>query len=207
MKNKLTSLALLGASMGTGMLLGLAPITSVYAGTFNGKIVDDNGGEMGYIQFTWEPEQVTTNMLQGFESLTDFSFTNAANQTYDLQFAQNADFYDFTYNLSTNELKAMAIAGDITTATGRNGFRLEPDTSIQVNDNKYNANSIILNEFITVPQVSESLEMVNGVTLEELQNPTVDPSVDPVESVPENGLTTALLIIAGLVVLSPKKKI
>ena len=167
-------------------------------------MVDENGREMGYMQFTFDEEQVTTNMLQGFESLTDFSFTNAAGETYGLQFAQNADFQKFQYNLSTNELTAIAIIGDITTATKRDGFRLEPWTSSQVNDNEYNANIIILNEFITVPQVSNSLEMVNGVTLEELQNPTVDPNQ---ESVPENGLTTALLIIAGLVVLSPKKKI
>ncbi|MGB5769589.1 MAG: hypothetical protein WBM32_06920 [Crocosphaera sp.] len=203
MKNKLTSLALLGASMGTGLLLSLVPITSVYAGTLNQDIVDQNGQKMGNVAFDWDDSEVIDGSLKDFDSLTSFSFTDYNNNIYDLTFAQNADFKKFEYNLSTNELTAIAIIGDTTTPTGRDGFLLEPMTLNQVDGNEFNASNIKLRDFRIASGVSESLDIMDPVTLEEPENTTVE----PVETVPENGLATALLIITGLVVVNPKKKI
>ncbi|MGB5595368.1 MAG: hypothetical protein WBM62_15205 [Crocosphaera sp.] len=207
MKNKLTSLALLGASMGTGLLLSLVPITSVYAGTLNQDIVDQNGQKMGNVAFDWDDSEVIDGSLKDFDSLTSFSFTDYNNNIYDLTFAQNADFKKFEYNLSPNELTAIAIIGDTTTPTGRDGFRFEPMTFSQVDGDEFNASNIQFSESIMALGVRDRLDIMDHVILQESESLTVDPSVDPAESVPENGLATALLIITGLVVVNPKKKI
>jgi hypothetical protein len=202
MKTTITSLSLLGASLGTGMVLSLAPVTSVYAGTFERNVMDENGNKMGHIKFSWDETTTRTNVLEGFNSLTDFSLTDYANKTYDLQFAKSALYQLFEFNIDTQDIETKAYNLSHDTNTKKDGFELTFITSDFANISSDGSSSSDGNVAKFSPSVSDDNTVFTQFSLQEPQPEDPQP-----ESVPESGTTTALLVLAGLVLICPKKKL
>ncbi|WP_107666893.1 hypothetical protein [Cyanothece sp. BG0011] len=222
MNMKSTSLGFLGVSIGMGAIFSFAPLNPVQAGSLNREIINANGNKIGRIAFTWDDSIVTNNKLEGFNSLTSFSLTNYDDMSYDLNFAKNADFDSFDFNVSTGQLDIFAYNRTRATQTRKYGFEIKSEnfdsdviaSSLPVsnlpNEQKLNQaltnNTYFINFNLGEPTSSDSItpsgSQFNGYSAEKAKFVPVEQ--DP-QSVPENSLTTALLIIAGLVFLSPHK--
>lgn len=220
MNIKPTSLGLLGVSIGMGAILSLAPINPVYAGSFNREILDANGSKMGRMTFAWNDNKVSNNMLKGFDSLTNFSLMSYGGMSYDFDFVKNAKFGKFEFNVTDGKLDSFAFNRTRQTQTTKEGFRIKS----QDFDSDLIAADIPVSVFLTNEQSLDQALKTNrysvdfdlGVSSDSVSpagsNPFksdgarfVEPAEDTAQSVPENSLTTALLIIAGLVFLRPHK--
>ncbi len=207
MNIKQTSLGLLGVSVGMGAILGLAPVSPIQAASLDRDIVSPDGQTMGRIQFTWDDSAVVNNMLNKFTSLTSFSLTDYGKMGYKLEFAKNAEVQKFEFDIATGYLTMWAFNGSEETLTGFDGFLIESEQSSS------NANSSIpksatasnIDPLTQAFQVNTYQVVMNGGSnlSPAPKNIFVEPQNSP--SVPENSLTTALLIVAGLVFLSPNK--
>ncbi len=230
MNIKSTSLRLVGVCVSMGAIFSLAPINPVQAGSFNRDIMDVNGYKMGRMAFTWDDGTVTDSMLKGFDSLTSFSLMNYGGMSYDLDFVKNAHFKEFNFNITDGELNTYAFERTRATKTRRYGFDIKTQdfnsdliaasvpASIASNDQSLDealeTNRYIVNLDLSQPLPPESNITPGPATIS--SDPTTVPfmsnnarfvpaEVSPAQTVPENSLTTALLIIAGLVFLSPNK--
>lgn len=178
MNIKNTSLGSIGAGIAMGAIVSLASINPVHAGSFNRDIINSQGDTVGGLSFTWDDSLVVDNMLTKFTSLTSFYLTDYGTTSYDLDFAENADFQKFEYNVATDNLEMWAF-NSADTPTGSYGFMIKPEENLKSGTygmGMYGDKSL-------------DLEPVSFVTV----------------SVPENSLTTALLIIGGLIFLRPSK--
>ncbi|MDJ0659832.1 MAG: hypothetical protein QNJ42_10120 [Crocosphaera sp.] len=207
---KSTFLSLLGVSIGMGAVLGLAPINPVHAGSFNREIVDPNGHKMGRIAFTWDDSIVTNNMLKGFNSLNSFYVTDYGEMNYDLEFAKNTLFQNFDFNLSNGKLKILGANPSSETPTGQYGFTIwSKDFDSDVISSGAIAASTPIPTNQALNQAVNKNRYLTNLNLGDSNVPTDGTTLQPVEqesqSVPENSLTTALLIVAGLVFFGPHK--
>ncbi len=195
--------------MGMGAVLSLAPINPVQAGSFNREIVNPDGQKIGRLAFTWDDSKVTNNILEHFDSLTSFYLTNNDKMNYDLEFAKNTLFQNFEFNLINGKLRILGINLLSETSTGQSGFTIwskDFDSDV-ISSSEIAANlpnNQTLNQALAINQYSINLDFaisthsVDGNTLQE-------PIPQDPQGVPENSLTTALLLIAGLIFLSPQK--
>ncbi|MDJ0730043.1 MAG: hypothetical protein QNJ33_08625 [Crocosphaera sp.] len=222
MNIKSTSLGLLGVSIGMGAMLSLAPINPVYAGSFNREILDANGQKMGRMTFAWDDNNVTNNMLKGFDSLTSFSLMDYENMNYDLDFAENTHFNNFEFNVMDGKLDVYAYNRSRTTQTRKYGFQIKskdfnsdliaadiPTVAFPTHehplDQALKTNRYFVNLNLGEPVSSDSATISSSNSFMSDNAQFVIPAAQDPQSVPENSLTTALLIIAGLVFLSPHK--
>ncbi len=214
MNIKQTSLGLLGVSVGMGAILSIAPISPVQAARLDKDIVNANNQVIGRLTMEWDDSSVTNNLLEGFESLTSFDLTNYNGMDYDLDFAKSADFHSFSFNVNSGWLDMFAYNRSRDTSTRKYGFEImseNPDfplvsSSIPASNipNDQTVGLTALDQALADNTYSAQLNLGESTTLEE--NTSFKPPIpqDP-QTVPENSLTTALLIIAGLVFLSPHK--
>lgn len=209
MNIKSTSLGFLGVSIGMGAILSIAFINPVQAGSLNREIVDSNGHKMGRIAFAWDDSTVTNNMLSRFDSLTSFYLTDYGSKQYNLDFATTADFQNFDFNVNTGKLQMFAYNSPENDPVKRDGFLIwsndfdsdvvSSSATVSNLPNEQTLNQALnVNKYTVNLNLAGSSSVVNNVSLQE-----PEPQNPP--SVPENSLTTALLIIAGLVFLSPRK--
>ncbi len=216
-----TSLGLLGVSIGMGAMFSLAPINPVYAGSFNREILGADGQKMGRMAFTWDDKIVgEDNWLIGFDSLTSFSLKNYSGMSYDFDFAKNAHFRKFNFHVTDGTLHSFAYNRTRKTETRKYGFEIKS----QDFDSDLIAANIPISVFLTDEELLDEALKTNiysvdfnlGVSSDSIgpagSNPFksdgakfVPPAENTAQSVPENSLTTALLIIAGLVFLRPHR--
>lgn len=209
-----TSLGLLGVSVGMGAILGLAPISPVQATRLDRDIVNPNNQVIGRLTMEWEDSSVTDNMLKGFESLTSFDLTNYNGMDYNLDFAENADFNSFSFNINSGWLEMFAYNRSRETSTRKYGFEImseNPDfplvsSSVTASNipNEPTVGLTALDQALTTNTYSAQLNLAESTVLEE-NTSLKQPQPQNTQTVPENSLTTALLIIAGLVFLDPRK--
>ncbi|EAZ89961.1 hypothetical protein [Crocosphaera chwakensis] len=211
MNIKSTFLGFLGLSIGMGAILSFASIKPVQAGSLNREIVDANGHKMGRLAFTWDDSMVTNNMLRHFDSLTSFNITDYGEMSYDLEFAKNAHFQNFDFNVNTGKLKILAYNLSRETATRKYGFTIwSKDFDSDVVSSSVIASNLpndqALNQALTTNKYSVNLNLAASGSTTAVDNVSLqEPQPQDPPSVPENSLTTALLIVAGLVFLSPHK--
>ncbi|MEA5532692.1 hypothetical protein [Crocosphaera sp. XPORK-15E] len=203
-------LGLLGTSIGMGIALSLAPMTSVYAGTLNQNILDNTGQTVGNINFSWDDSQVQNNLLKTFGDLTSFSFTDSGNNTYNLNFSETASIQKFEYNLETGGLKATAYNLGQNTSTMRDGFWFDSVNHKFYSQFKNSSAFIGAFSMTNVLPISPPGPAGDppGPTVDPTGDPTVGPTVDPTAdptSIPEGSLVAALLTVAGLIISIPKK--
>ncbi|ACB53782.1 hypothetical protein cce_4434 [Crocosphaera subtropica ATCC 51142] len=211
MNINLTSLGLLGVSISMGAVLSVAPINPVQAGSLNKEIVDTNGHKMGRIEFSWDDSMVTNNILSRFDSLNSFNITDYGEMHYDLDFAKTAHFQNFDFNVSTGKLRIFAYNLSRETATRKYGFTLwSKDFDSDVVSSSVIASNLpneqALDQALKTNKYSVNLNLGASGSITAVDNVSLqEPQPQDPPSVPENSLTTALLIIAGLVFLSPRK--
>ncbi|MGK7956718.1 MAG: hypothetical protein AB4063_15935 [Crocosphaera sp.] len=215
-----TSLGLLGVSIGMGAMFSLAPVDPVYAGSFRREILRADGNKMGRMEFTWEDKKVgEDNRLIGFESLTSFSLKSYSGMSYDFDFVNSLRNRKFIFNVTDGTLHTYAYRRTRKTETKQYGFEIKS----QDFDSDLIAANIPISVFLTDEELlDEALKTkrydVNfnlGVSSDSIgpagSNPFKSdgarfvPAENTAQSVPENSLTTALLIIAGLVFLRPHR--
>lgn len=204
MKTRQKFLGLLGLSMGLGSLLSLTPIDLVHAGSFNRDITHD-GQKMGHVEFTWDDDKITGDSITDFRLLDDFSFVDHGGTKYDLDFVTDEAFIRrFDFNLITEKLTAEAYKFSSEVPTNQIGFKLKSmrDAPLALATNQVNTyNTTPPNYHTFVPILSQSDVPVENVLLEEAE----EIPQNNIPSVPENSLTTALLVIAGVVLIGSKK--
>ncbi|MGK7881999.1 MAG: hypothetical protein AB4060_18145 [Crocosphaera sp.] len=235
MNMKQASLGILGLGIGMGAVLSLAPISAVQAASLGLNIFDDQDDIVGNMSLEWEDSSVDAyNRLIGFESLTDFRLTNYRGMDYDYEFVTKTQDLptttSFTLDLNTGMLGAEFSQWAIDPSTNRPreyGFSIYSDDYVDIPAvGDLNLATIVLNS-----SNGESLEdMLAAKTFAiDFDLGANDQSTDSLgfagsertffnnvrvaseendatpQSVPENSLTTALLVIAGLIFLNPHK--
>ena len=197
MNIKQASLGILGLGIGVGTILSLAPISPVQAGSLNRNIVNSEGDVLGSIAFTWDDGMVVDNTLEKFTSLESFSLTDHNTMSYDLNFAQKAPFRQFEYNVATGYLNMFAYYSSPGTSTGYDGFLVESEqTNSSFGPSSVNPTNTNQTYGVIIDGANHSNPSPNHLFVEPEESP---------QDVPENSLTTALLIIAGLIFLKPHK--
>ncbi|MDJ0509550.1 MAG: hypothetical protein QNJ64_09900 [Crocosphaera sp.] len=196
MKTQQKSLGLLGLSIGIGSLLTLIPIDLVHAGNFNRDIIH-NDEKMGHVEFTWDDDKISGSSIKDFRLLESFSFTDYSGTEYDLDFVKNEAFIRlFNFNLITENLTAHAYKFSFDVPTAQIGFKLssiEDSLGLANTDDTPNYHSV-------VADLSQSDVAIPDVILEEVETEPNDTT-----SVPESSLATALLMVAGFVLIGSKK--
>ncbi len=203
MKTTQKSLGLLGLSIGLGSLFSLTPMDVVHAGiiSFN-RDITHNGQKMGHVEFTWDEENIKGNSIKSFDSLESFSFIDYGGTEYNLDFVYGEAFVRrFDFNLITNDLSTEAYKFDFDVPTNQIGFRLKSmGDSLVLASNPVNTHPTNSSRpHSLVPILSQSDVPIDNVFLEET------PENNDTASVPENSLVTALLMIAGFVLIGSKK--
>lgn len=215
-----TSLGLLGVSIGMGAMFSLAPVNPVYAGAFHREILSADGDKMGRMEFTWDDNKVgKDNWLIGFDSLNSFSLKNYSGMSYDFDFVNNVRYRKFKFNVTDGTLDTYAYKRTRETETKKYGFQIKSQDfdsdpiAASIPIYVHLTNEELLEEALKTNEYSFDFDL--GVSSDSVGPANSDPfkfdgarfvpADNPAQSVPENSLTTALLIIAGLVFLRPHR--